>query len=116
MVAPPSDRKVTHAANAVAAAKPSVDTVTASDAEGEVEALLRGVAVDVQPKRVILKRDVTAQDRNKAVVEAPKPEKSLAQREREYEAAKQRIFDEGKSSPLSSKGPGKSGSHKKRHK
>ncbi len=46
----------------------------------------------------ILKRDPSAQSGNARTDAAAKkePEKSLAQREKEYQAAKERIFSEGK--------------------
>ena len=53
---------------------------------------------DDAPKMTILKREPSAQSDNSKSDSASKkePEKSLAQREKEYQAAKDRIFNESK--------------------
>ncbi len=65
-----------------------------------MEALLKNVLPsDAQPKRMILKRDPSTSAQKPASDTGARPEKTLAQRERDYEAAKLRIFSDAVGAP-----------------
>ena len=75
----------------------------AQTSASEVEQLLSPILESSQKQKVmILKRDPALADGQKTVEQERIPEKSLAQREKEYNLARERIFNEAAASSSSS--------------